>query len=108
MHWTTDNWLRLKSGGNIAQHYVNESNLPAWPFEPQAITDDFDKPEFDISYYSPRIDFKRFASLQKHPGCVTLKGQESLSSINSVSLLAKKLTSVFSTITTKLTFSPQR
>ncbi|MCS3430198.1 glycoside hydrolase family 43 protein [Klebsiella sp. BIGb0407] len=107
MEWTADNWLRLKGGGNIARHFVNESNLPFYPFPVKATTDDFDQAEFDVSYYSPRIDFRRFASLQKCPGSVTLTGQESLSSTHSVSLLAKKLTSVYSTITTKLTFSPQ-
>lgn len=107
MHWTADNWLRLKAGGNIAQHYVNEPNLPACPFKYKADTDHFDSPAFDNSYYSPRIDFRRFASLSKCAGKVTVRGQESLSSTNKISLLAKKLTSVYSTITTKFSFIPE-
>jgi len=107
MYWTADNWLRLKAGGNIAQHLVNESSLPAFPFKSKANTDHFDGSEFDISYYSPRIDFRRFASLSKSAGKVTIRGQESLSSTNKISLLAKKLTSVYSTITTKLSFIPE-
>ena len=107
MHWTQDNWLRLKAGGNIAQHYVNESTLPHWPFAQTAPTDHFDGPEFDNRFYAPRIDFRRFASLQQRAGNVTLRGQESLSSTNNVSLLAKKLTSVYAEITTALDFTPQ-
>ena len=107
MHWTEDNWLRLKSGGNIAQHYVNESNLPSWPFAHKDPTDHFANPEFDNGFYAPRTDFRRFASLQKREGYATLRGQESLSSTNNVSLLAKKLTSVYSEITTTMDFTPQ-
>ncbi|MGL4429718.1 MAG: glycoside hydrolase family 43 protein [Silvania sp.] len=107
MHWTADNWLRLKAGGNIAQHFVNEPSLPACPFESKTDTDHFDSPAFDNSFYSPRIDFRRFASLSKSASKVTIRGQESLSSTNKISLLAKKLTSVYSTITTKLSFIPE-
>lgn len=107
MYWTEDNWLRLKAGGNIAQLYVNGSGLPDHPFEPESTTDHFDDTQLKNNYYAPRIDFKRFTSLDKYPSHVTLRGQESLSSTNNVSLLAKKLTSVYCTITTKLTFSPQ-
>jgi xylan 1,4-beta-xylosidase len=107
MYWTPDNWLRLKEGGNIARHKVSPSALPASPFAPSMPTDHFDKADLDNRYYAPRIDFRRFASLHKRESHVTLRGQESLSSTNKVSLLAKKLTSVYCTITTRLVFSPQ-
>lgn len=107
MYWTADNWLRLKGGGNIARHEVNASALPPTPYTQDAPTDHFDQVQLNNTWYAPRIDFRRFASLHTRDSHVTLRGQESLSSTNKVSLLAKKLTSVYCTITTRLAFSPQ-
>ena len=49
----------------------------------------------------------RFADLTARPGWVRLRGQESRSSLNEVSILARKLTSVYATVTTKMEFHPQ-
>ena len=68
--------------------------------------DDFDSPQLHIGYYAPRIDPKTFVDLTSRPGWVRLRGQESGCSLNKVSLLARKLTSVQATITTKLDFTP--
>lgn len=49
-----------------------------------------------------------FVDLKSRPGWIRLRGQESGCSLNKVSLLARKLTSVKATITTKLDFTPIR
>ena len=58
-------------------------------------------------YYAPRIDPNDFADLLSRPGWLRLRGQESLSSTNRVSLLARKLTTLQTQITTKMTFEPE-
>lgn len=101
-------WLAAHGGrGNLAQHQVEESNLPSQPFPAKPDRDDFDGQTLDNAFYAPRIRFQRFTSLERKAGYLALRGQESLSSLNKVSLLAKKLTSVYATITTKMDFSPE-
>lgn len=59
-----------------------------------------------IGYYAPRIDPATFVDLKSRPGWARLRGQESGCSLNKVSILAKKLTSVKAAVTTKLDFTP--
>ena len=41
------------------------------------------------------------------PGWLRVRGEESLASLNRTSLLARKLTSVYATVTTKMEFEPE-
>lgn len=106
MKWTEDGWLRMEDGSNIAKELVEPSTLPEVPVKAALAFDDFDQPELDLCYYAPRIDPKSFVDLTSRPGWVRLRGQESGCSLNKVSILARKLTSVYATITTKLDFTP--
>ena len=45
--------------------------------------------------------------MNARPGYVRLRGQESRTSLNKVSILARKLTSVYTRITTKMEFVPK-
>lgn len=107
MEWSEDGWLRLAAGGHLAQHQVEGSRLLPHPFPPKADLDDFDEPRVDNAFYAPRIHFQRFTCLTRKAGYLALRGQESLSSLNKVSLLAKKLTSVYANISTKMDFNPE-
>jgi hypothetical protein len=71
----------------------------------KVFTDDFDDPELGAWYYAPRIMPGRFADLAARPGWVRLRGQESQTSLNRVSLLARKLTSVHATVTARMDFT---
>lgn len=106
MAWTQDGWLRLKSGGNEAQEYVAESTLPDMPSHSLQTHDDFNEDSLMPGYYAPRIDPKSFTDLKTRPGWIRLRGQESACSLNKVSLLARKLTSIKALATTKLEFLP--
>lgn len=106
MKWTEDGWLRMENGGNLAEEFVRPSTLPE-TFMPQLpARDDFDSAKLHIGYYAPRIDPETFVDLTSRPGWARLRGQESGCSLNKVSLLARKLTSVQAVITTKLDFTP--
>jgi xylan 1,4-beta-xylosidase len=96
----------MENGDNLAQEFVEESSLKEFPVEALPSYDDFDSETLGIGYYAPRIDPKTFVDLTSRPGWARLRGQESGSSLNKVSLLARKLTSVKATVTTKLDFTP--
>ena len=107
MMWTEDGWLRMADGSNLAKMEVPESNLPEVPLQMPPAFDDFDSPQLGNFYYAPRIMPFRFADVTARPGWVRLRGQESRTSLNKVSILARKLTSVHARITTKMDFIPQ-
>ena len=107
MEWTDDGWLRLASGGNIAQTYVCGSKLPDWKPKELPERDDFDSPDLNICYYSPRIPAAGFCDLRSRPGWLRMRGQEAQTSLNRVSLLARKLTSVNAEAITRLDFDPE-
>ena len=107
MIWTDDGWLRMADGSNLAKEFIEESKLPEYKLPQIPSFDDFDSGELGIQYYSPRIMPTSFADVKSRPGYVRIRGQESRCSLNKVSILARKLTSVYATITTKMEFKPE-
>jgi xylan 1,4-beta-xylosidase len=106
MRWTEDNWLRMADGGIMAQMEVPEPNLPEVFLPKTPEFDDFDSGVLGKFYYAPRISPQSFADVTARPGYVRIRGQESRTSLNKVSILARKLTSVHCQITTKMDFEP--
>ena len=107
MIWTDDGWLRMADGSNLAKEFIEESKLPEYKLPQIPSFDDFDSGELGIQYYSPRIMPTSFADVKSRPGYVRIRGQESRCSLNKVSILARKLTSGYATITTKMEFKPE-
>lgn len=107
MMWTDDGWLRMADGSNLAKQEVPESSLPEAPVMRIPDFDDFDSGELGIWYYAPRLMPSAFADVKARPGYVRLRGQESNASLNEVSILARKLTSVHARITVKMDFKPE-
>lgn len=114
MRWTEDGWLRAFDGDRLAKEYAEESKLPDCPLPQIPDLDDFIPNTIDRGantlgnfYYAPRIMPQSFTDVKARPGWVRLRGQESLTSLNRVSLLARKLTSVYCTVETKMEFTPE-
>ncbi|MDO0448741.1 glycoside hydrolase family 43 protein [Clostridioides difficile] len=107
MKWTKDNWLRMEDESNLAKEYVSESKLEEHLVSSIPSFDDFDSNELGLQYYAPRISSLSFADVKSRPGYVRIRGQESRTSLNKVSILARKLTSVYARITTKMEFYPE-
>ncbi|HBG4737673.1 TPA: glycoside hydrolase family 43 protein [Clostridioides difficile] len=107
MKWTKDNWLRMEDESNLAKEYVSESKLEEHLVSSIPSFDDFDSNELGLQYYAPRISPLSFADVKSRPGYVRIRGQESRTSLNKVSILARKLTSVYAGITTKMEFYPE-
>ena len=107
MMWTEDGWLRMADGGNLAKMEVPEPALPNVPMPQSPNFDGFDSPNLGNFYYAPRIMPTRFVDLTSRPGWLRMRGQESRTSLNQVSILARKLTSVYAQVTTKMDFTPK-
>lgn len=107
MLWTQDGWLRPAGGGNLPKEEAEEPDLPPAPVSGLPARDDFDGDTLDNFYYAPRILPQKFADVQARPGWIRLRGQEAHTSLNKVSLLARKLTSVHARVTTKMDFHPE-
>lgn len=107
MAWTEDGWLRMADGSNLAKSEVPESSLLECPVERIPDLDDFDSGRLGKWYYAPRNMPETFADVNVRPGYVRIRGQESRASLNRVSILARKLTSVYARITTKMEFLPE-
>lgn len=105
MVWTEDGWLRLACGGNLAQDEVEEPTIMAHEWEKESPRDAFDQ-GWNIHYYTPRISPKSFAEIDDQQHQLMLRGQESLSSLNRVSLVARRLTDFNMEASTKVAFDP--
>lgn len=107
MTWTNDGWLRMADGSNLAKLEVEEPDLPDAPMPEIPGHDDFDGGAIGNWYYSPRQMPTTFANVTERPGWLRIRGEESLASLNRTSLIARKLTSVYATVTTKMEFEPE-
>ncbi len=106
MEWTADGWLR-KSGGKLPDDEVTEPKLPEYNAEKIPERDNFESEKLGLYYYSPRIKPSDIADLKARKGYIRLRGGESFCSANNASILARKLTGVYGTVTTKLDFTPE-
>lgn len=107
MIWTDDGWLRMADGSNLAKLETEEADLPAFNAEILPDRDDFDDKALRKDYYSPRIFPNEFTDSTSREGFIRLRGQESLSSLNRVSLLCRKLPSVEVEASVCLDFNPE-
>lgn len=107
MKWTKDGWLRMAGGGNLALEEVPEPDLPDCLLPGIPDRDDFDSEVLGKEYYAPRILPSSFTDLKARPGWLRIRGQESLTSLNRVSLLARKLTGLHFQMTAKMEFRPE-
>ena len=107
MIWTDDGWLRMADGTNLAKIETEEAYLPAFDAEILPDRDDFDETVLRKDYYSPRIFPNEFTDCTCREGFIRLRGQESLSSLNRVSLLCRKLPSVEVEASICLDFNPE-
>ena len=107
MIWTDDGWLRMADGTNLAKIETEEACLPVFDAEILPDRDDFDETVLRKDYYSPRIFPSEFTDCTSREGFIRLRGQESLSSLNKVSLLCRKLPSVDIEASAGLDFNPE-
>jgi len=106
-YWTDDEWLRVE-GGNAPSLYCEAPDLPEHEFAPEPVRDDFDCDELGVHFSTLRVPAgTSWLSLKERPGCLRLKGRESLASLHEQSLVARRLTSFKYQVTTYVEFEPE-
>lgn len=107
--WSTDHWLRLKSGGTDPQNQCDvpeEINPHPWPTEPDC--DDFNSPQLSPHWQSLRQPTAPdWISTIERPGFLRLRGRESPHSLFQQSLLAQRVQSFNVTMQCVLEFEPE-
>jgi xylan 1,4-beta-xylosidase len=103
-----DGWLRLATGGTRAQ-----VSLPApqgmsfHPWPPVSLRDDFDTAQLDLRWNSLRQPVtESWLSLAERPGWLRLRGSDSLFSLFTQSLVARRIQHFKFVAETCLDFSP--
>lgn len=91
MKWTADGWIRLEAGGNRPLTVIPAPELPEhrWPVEP--VRDDFNSGGLNLQFQTLRVPLdENSLSLEERPGYLRLKGGESLNSLHTQSLVARR------------------
>jgi xylan 1,4-beta-xylosidase len=105
--WTEDGWLQIAGGGNAPHAEVKEPAMSevAWPEVPD--TDHFDEAELSIHWSTLRLPpDPSWLSLTERPGYLRLNGRESMISLQSQSLLARRQQSMHCEAETAVEFEP--
>jgi xylan 1,4-beta-xylosidase len=112
LHWRDDDWPEIEAGPHQAKNtprmQVPAPALPAapWPAEPER--DDFDAPTLSAHLNSLRLPVDvRWLSLSERPGHLRLRGRESLMSLFSQSLVARRQQHFNCRVQTQLDFEPE-
>jgi xylan 1,4-beta-xylosidase len=96
-YWTEDGWLRLEGEDTLPKLEVPEPSLAKTvvsdSFLPACKKEDFDL-KWNIHLVSPRWDRRHFSSLTERKGFLRLHGNQSLCSLDSVAMVARRLQSL--------------
>lgn len=105
LHWIDDGWPRLSQGGFEPADFV-ETNLPEQPWT-KASDHEFVGTSLGPEWQSLRVPITEdWASLSARPGWLRLIGRESLHSVFTQSLVARRLESLTAVAETCLDFEP--
>ncbi len=105
MKWTDDGWIRLASGGNRPSLEAPSPGLPPAQVPDIPVRQDFDS-GWDPQYIAPRTDWKKWSSMTERKGFLRIHGQQSLCSLDRVSLIARRLTSLNASFSASMEFEP--
>jgi xylan 1,4-beta-xylosidase len=105
--WSDDGWLRLAHGSNTPRTVVPAPNLPAHPFPPEPLRDDFDSPALSVHLSTLRsLPDESWLSLRSRPGFLRLTGRQSWQSQFLQSLVARRVQSIHCEASTRVEFHP--
>lgn len=108
VEWSKDGWLRLATGGTKPQASLplpKGLSLQPWPALPTR--DDFDSDKLDLRWSSLRVPVdESWLSLTERRGWLRLRGRDSLFSLFTQSLIARRVQHFQFTTETCLEFSP--
>lgn len=107
IEWRQDDWFYLKHGGNEPCIEVEAPDLPLFPQPEIPLKDDFEEDTLNIHFQSLRVPMdESWVSLKKRKGSLGIKGQESLCSTHTQSMIARRLQHFETEAITRLLFEP--
>ena len=107
MRWDADGWLRTLDGGSLPTLETPAPDLPAHPFPAAPARDDFDSPHPGIDFQWLRTPHpQEIFSLTARPGFLRLHGRETLGSLFTQALVARRQQAHCFTAATVLEFEP--
>lgn len=108
MSWGGDGWLRTLDGGGIPTLETPAPNLPAHPFPAAPEREDFDSLELPIDFQWLRTPHPaEIFSLTARPGFLRLIGRETLGSLYSQALVARRQQAHCFSASTVIEFEPE-
>ena len=108
MVWSDDGWLRTADGQGIPELETPAPKLPAHPFPPTPVRNDFNQPQLPIDFQwlrTPRPE--EIFSLTARPGHLRLFGRETIGSLFRQSLVARRQQSHCISAETVVEFEPE-
>ncbi|HHE8493352.1 TPA: glycoside hydrolase family 43 protein [Enterobacter ludwigii] len=107
VYWSEDGWLRLSNEKNTPEMIVH-TRLTERPWPETASRDDFDSPNLALHYHTLRVPLpESVCTLTARKGWLRLYGKESLSSLHTQSLIARRQTDFAYRAQTCLDFNPR-
>ncbi|WP_299548334.1 glycoside hydrolase family 43 protein [Seonamhaeicola sp.] len=105
--WIED-WPMLKTETNLPRIQIPQPEFRAYPFDASPNRVDFDRAELSMDFQSLRIPMEEnWMSLKDRPGYLRLKGKESLTSMHTQALIARRLQHVQAEVSTCVEFEPE-
>ncbi len=103
-----DNWPILKTETSLPRVKIPLPDLESFQFEENCTRDNFETDQLHIGFQSLRIPTdESWFSLTERPGFLRLKGKESLSSMHTQALIAKRLQHFEAEVSTCVEFEPK-
>ena len=107
MAWSDDGWLRTADGQGVPRIEVEAPDLPAHAFAPEPIRHEFDTPELPLAFQWLRTPHpEELFSLTARPGHLRLYGRETIGSLFTQALVARRQQAFCYTAQTELDFAP--
>lgn len=114
MRWTTDEWLEMEDGSNLAKMSCPAMNIKETQkqiiSDPAShnINDHFDQDTYDLCFMTPyRHQEPSWVNTTERAGFLRIYGQNSLFSQMNPAIMATRATSFDYTVQTKLEFHPE-
>lgn len=108
VYWNEEGWLRLEGGGNQAKLVVPAPDLPSSPVPSLPEKDHFDEPVLSTEWNTLRVHVGEAGiDLTSRPGFLRLRGQDSLFSVHTQSLVARRVQAFDVMVETVVEFEPK-
>ena len=108
MTWGADGWLRTLDGQGVPTLDTQAPALPAHPFPPAPVREDFNAPQLPVDFQWLRSPFPgELFSLTARPGYLRLHGRETIGSVFHQSLVARRQQAHCYTAATVVEFEPR-